>query len=293
MNVQKQYCRPSAKTIEYEWNNQKTKKRLNMRAHGMDDQAFKALFDLIFNDTSKKAKHIDLTYNSLTNATASKLYKLFTELKITVDIRHNRFDLEKIEDIDLRNFIIQNIQVSAALQMVCQSLNMNRIERAEAISLETADRLNNISAEINVLVRSHTNTFDKINRQIEKNIAYCFIKQFESEGYSFITEDIPGYEKETDLFLISGDGSKVVIGEAEHDMTNHAFGRVEERKRDFISIHRSKLPERLQNWTTVILLVGADTCKENLHKKAENRGLWNTLCIANGIYTVEDYSGKC
>jgi hypothetical protein len=136
--------------------------------------------------------------------------------------------------------------------------------------------------------RPYLQFFDKCKRVKALQVIHiCFIKQFESENYTFITEDIPGYEKETDLFLISGDDSKIVIGAAEHDMTNQAFGRAEERKRDFISIDRSKLPERLRNWTTVILLVGADTCKENLHKKAESRG-FVFVHPANGIYTVED-----
>jgi hypothetical protein len=49
------------------------------------------------------------------------------------------------------------------------------------------------------------------------------------------------------LFLVSGDGKKVVIGEAKNELSQYSFTQVVTRKSEFDMIDRDVLPERLKN----------------------------------------------
>jgi hypothetical protein len=307
------FCFPSLESLKHAWKHQKEKQTVYFRCLGMNDSALLYTKQMIEEDDYGKIQVLDFSYNSLTNASAHLLYSMtqaYKERTITIILVGNCFDLASIKKDEVKLFLLESTRHLPPVQ-IKSSLDLSIINMEDsnhnARLIETEKNIHDISTELKIVVSAiaklttettklkettdqHTKLFDKHHKSIERKLANHVCEKY---NYSPVnTEEIKllgtlGYNNETDVFLISQDGTKVLIGEAKNEMKTYAFTQVETRKEKFTNIPREQLPARLSKYTKVILLVGANISEERFHAMA--------LCGGylfgkpnNDTYVVED-----
>ncbi|KAL0491627.1 coatomer subunit alpha [Acrasis kona] len=294
------YVYPSKQDLEVQWEAQKESETVMFRCRGMNDTSFNQLFNLMVHDDFGKMKLLDVGFNALSNESLFYLYALATKRNVSIAANDNIFHFESVKP-KYKEFVeviskprIQTMNHMSYLSLSDRTKNAvfdtallrtnDDLTKLEKLMVVLTDNVNKLS----VTSKQHTDIFAKQHKQIEQKIADCLISRY---GYSQISERIKGFDRETDVFFVSGDGKKIIIGEAKNELKMHAFGQVEERKEDFEAIPLADLPERLKNYEEVILLVGAEICKERFIDIAKQL----KIVLArpdHDQFVIEDYSGR-
>ncbi|KAL0483611.1 ribonuclease P protein component [Acrasis kona] len=293
------YCYPAQQDLEHAWLHQRNQPILNLRCRGMNDLSFEKLYALMEKDNFGQVKLVDLDYNSITNQSVGSLYKM-RERNINISLKGNCFNLELLPEKHIKfiadstisnqlthtsKFTPNSLLTEARLQII-----EDKHTQIATNMLELQGIVKTLSTTSEILVKTvgdRSRTFEKQHKQIERNIANHLIEKY---GYSTIDEDIKGYNKGTDVFLVSRDGKKVIIGEAKNELKTYAFTQVEMRRTDFRFVPREDLPERLKGWEVIIPLVGGNKIEEKF-KTAAQEMKYVLAYPSHTSYSVTDYSG--
>lgn len=121
---------------------------------------------------------------------------------------------------------------------------------------------------------SREKTFDKMHKNIENKIRRHLVTEFpftEVDLKDITNTDLANHE--TYILLLSTDGTRLIIGEVKHEIVPKAFSQIAARIETFNNLKiMNALPEKLQNVTTVIPLVGGDIVPVHMRNLAVMKG---------------------
>ncbi|KAL0487981.1 DNA-directed RNA polymerase subunit beta [Acrasis kona] len=196
-------------------------------------------------DDYGKMKHLDVSFNALTNKSLFFLHAL-SQQNVSILAIHNLFDFGSVK-AKFQEFVT----------LISRPIPLQKIDGLNNLEELMVTLTNNVN-KLSTTSLQHTDIIPKRNEQLEQKLVH-YLRRY---GYSQITEQIKGFQHETDLFLVSSDGKKIIIGEAQKELQMVAFDLVEERSVDFTKISNDDLPERLKCYEEIIQLVGCETYQQ-------------------------------
>ncbi|KAL0486869.1 hypothetical protein AKO1_001210 [Acrasis kona] len=90
------YIYPSKQDLDANWKAQKGDENVIFRCRGMNDASFNYLFTLMNRDDYGKMKHLDVSFNALTNKSLFFLHAL-SQQNVSILAIHNLFDFGSVK----------------------------------------------------------------------------------------------------------------------------------------------------------------------------------------------------
>lgn len=141
---------------------------------------------------------------------------------------------------------------------------------------ETIKTVNETSKAVRALtasVKQNTDCFDKAYKQIESSISRMICDRF-PEFVPVKKEDLGDCalkNHETDILLLSKDGTVLIIGEVKYDIVPYAFVQLTKRKVAFYNSEEDR-PPLLKNVKEVVGVIGGDIFRDDMRKWAKKEG---------------------